>query len=285
VVVLAGALAAPALGPDGEESRPHYCWLACGPQKKVNALVRVEGEEVAIDRDGDGKFGETERFKSEGDCKGVVISDPDGRTSYEITYLHVMHVVPPEKFLTVRVRVRGALDYHQNIVVQMAAERKDAPQAHVHGPLAVSPAGWTIAKGAGGKELVPESLLPPALKRAGVPSDLHVYVTTAGKGSVVGVCSPWLPEEGTGKSAFPEGVHPFADVEFPGKKPGDPPVKRRYALDKPVGDGGFRGAVDVPEGVGAGKTRVTFSFEAWKGAKVAPTTAEIPVGALREDKK
>jgi hypothetical protein len=35
--------------------------------------------------------------------------------------------------------------------------------------------------------------------------------------------------------------------------------------------------VRVPEEAGDGKAKVTYSFDAWKGGKVAPTTIEIPV--------
>lgn len=30
---------------------------------------------------------------------------------------------------------------------------------------------------------------------------------------------------------FPKGIHPIVEVEFPPKRPGDEPVKRRYELD------------------------------------------------------
>jgi hypothetical protein len=32
-------------------------------------------------------------------------------------------------------------------------------------------------------------------------------------------------------SAFPKGVFPMVDIEFPSKTPGGPVVKKRYALD------------------------------------------------------
>jgi hypothetical protein len=35
--------------------------------------------------------------------------------------------------------------------------------------------------------------------------------------------------------------------------------------------------VRVPEEAGHGKAKVTYSFEAWKEGRVAPTTMEIPV--------
>jgi RNA polymerase sigma factor (sigma-70 family) len=289
---------------DDKKSNPHYCWLVFGPKAKVKALVRLDGEEVAIDRDGDGKFdSKGERFKSEKDCKDVVIADPDGKTSYVITSVHVLHVVPPEKFLEVRVHIRGTLKYPQACIIQLADRPKGAPQAHFHGPLTIAPKGWRIAdrasllldlgpllpqplKQLAGKGIGTESTLPKSLQRTGEPTDLCAAILTKGKSSFVAVCSPDDTQEGRReKSPFPRGIHPMVDVEFPAKKPGDPPIKKRYPLDQFCCDGGFRGPVRVPEEAGTGKARVTFSFDAWKGAKVAPTTVEIPVEDLQEEKK
>ena len=33
----------------------------------------------------------------------------------------------------------------------------------------------------------------------------------------------------------------------------------------------------VPSEIGDGKAKVTISFEAWKGGKVAPSTVELPI--------
>jgi hypothetical protein len=39
----------------------------------------------------------------------------------------------------------------------------------------------------------------------------------------------------------------------------------------------FHNPVRVPDEAGLGKAKVTFSFEAWKEGRVAPSTVEIPV--------
>jgi hypothetical protein len=287
--------------PDEKKSEPRYGWLVFGPKGRVRTLVRLDGEEVAIDRDGDGKFdGKGERFQSEEDCKDVVIADPDGKTSYVITSVHLLHVVPPEQFLVVRVRIRGTCTYPQCCILQLADHPKGAPQAHFHGPLTMAADGWRIVNRASrllendlvkvdwllpqsvkrfaGKELAPESTLPRSLKRTGEPTTLFACVATDGENSHVAVCSPADANEERGtKAPFPRGVHPVVDVEFPAKNPGGPPIKKRYPLDQFCCDGFYRGPVRVPEEAGVGKARVTFSFDAWKGAKVAPTTVEIPV--------
>jgi RNA polymerase sigma factor (sigma-70 family) len=279
-----------------QKKSARYCWLVFGPKGKVRALVRLAGDEVSIDRNGDGKFGKGERFKSEKDVKDVVIAGPDRKTSYAITQVHVLHTTPPEKFLEVRVRVRGERNYPQSCLVQMASGRKGAPEAHFDGALTVAPKRWRIVNRAShlaenelvnvgpllpqflkrlaGKTIITETVLPRSLK-SGEPTVLEVVVVTEGEGSFVAVCSPDNKERTT--SPFAKGTHPVADVEFPAKKPGDPPIRKRYALDQFCCDGCFRGPVRVPKEAGPGNARVTFSLAGWKGAKVAPSTVEVPV--------
>jgi len=300
-------------GKDGDESdkeklETHYCWLVFGPKAKVRALVRLKGEEVAVDRDGDGKFdSKGERFQSEKECKDVVIADPDGKTSYVITNVHLLHVVPPEKFIAIRVHIRGTRSYPEGGIVQMADSPKDAPHAHFHGPLTITTDGWRIVNRAArllendlvnvagllpesvrrfaGKELAADSMLPKSLKRTGEPTELFAGIATNGENSRVAVCSPADDPDGKREKApFPKGVHPFVDVEFPAKKPGEPPLKKRYPLDQFCCDGLYHGPVRVPDDAGVGKAKVTFSFDAWKGVKVAPTTVEIPVDEPQKEK-
>jgi len=299
----------PADKPDANKSEAQYCWLVFGPKGKLRILFRFAGDEVWIDRDGDGKFdSKGERFKSEKDCKDVVIADPDGKTSYVITYVHGLHVVPPEKFVEVRVHIRGDLAYPQSCLIQLGDKAKGSPEAHFNGPLTIAPTGWRIVNRAGrllenelldlewlvpqsvkrlaGKTLSIESNLPKSLKRIGEPTNLWACVVTEGEHSVVSVCSPDDTDEGRRvKSPFSKGVHPFVDVEFPARKQGGPPVKQRYSLDQHVGDGCFQGAVRVPAEAGVGRAKLTFSVDTWKGAKVAPTTVEIPISELQEEKK
>jgi RNA polymerase sigma factor (sigma-70 family) len=289
------------------KSEPSYCWLVFGPQAKLRVLVRLAGDEISIDGDGDGKFdGKGERFESEKDCKDVEITDPDGKTSYLITAVHPLHVVPPEKFLEVRVHTRGSLNYPQGAIIQLADQPKRAPEAHFNGPLTIAPKGWRIANRArrlvendffdlgflvpeplkrlAGKGIFSESTLPRSFKRD-EPTDLFAAIITEGDRSRVCVCSPGdTEEERRQKAPFPQGVHPMATVEFPAKKLDDPPIKKMYPLDQFVGDGLFRGLVRVPEEAGVGKAKVTFSFDAWEGAHVAPMAIEIPIDEPRAEK-
>jgi hypothetical protein len=99
---------------------------------------------------------------------------------------------------------------------------------------------------------------------------------------VVAVISP--DDKDGEMSPLPKAVHPFVVVRFPGKKPGDPAIVKRYPLEH-LRHGIFRGPVRVPDEPGAGKAKVTFSLEGWKGVKVASTTVEVPLAEPREEKK
>jgi RNA polymerase sigma factor (sigma-70 family) len=295
------APAAEAARPDARKPQPHYCWLVFGPKAKPRVLVRLDGDELAFDRDGDGKFdGKGERFQSEKDVKDVTIADPVGKASYTITGAHVLHVVPPERFLSLRVHNRGSLDYFQECIVQMAGSPRGAPEAHIDGPLTISPKEWRIANRAGhllandlfdptpllpgwlkqlaGKAMFTEYKQAKSLKRGSDPTELVAGLVTLGDDSLVAVCSPEENDAGRReKSPFPAGVFPYAEVEFPAARPGDPPLKRRDPLDRPLIDSLYRGAIPVPAEAGAGAAKVTFLLDNWKGFKVAPGTVEIPI--------
>jgi hypothetical protein len=43
--------------------------------------------------------------------------------------------------------------------------------------------------------------------------------------------------------------------------------------------------VRVPDKAGEGKARLTFSFDAWKGGNVAPSTIEIPIAEPKGGEK
>jgi RNA polymerase sigma factor (sigma-70 family) len=296
--------------PAQKESAAHYCWLAFGTEKKVRILMRLKGDEIALDLDGDGKFeSKGERFPSEKDCKDVVIADPDRRKSYVITYVHIAHVVPPTKWVVVEVDIRGtAPSYPQGGVVQMAVSPKDAPQAHFYGPLTVTPYGKRIVNRASlllendlldvrglvpqivfdmaGTGLATASALPKSLKR-NAPTNLLAAFQTEGDNSGVMICSPGDTDDkkrDIASAPFPKGVHPYVEVEFPPKQPGGQRIKKRYPLDQFCYNGLYGGPVQVPADAGAGKARVTFSFAEWKGVKATSTTVEIPVDEPEKDK-
>jgi hypothetical protein len=303
---------------DGEEvakkhQDDHYGWLAFGPEKKVRVLVRLKGDEVAFDLDGDGKFeSKGERFESEKDCKDIVLSDPDSKKSYVITEVHVLHIVPPTKYVYFRVNIKGTeTSFPQGGLVRMAVNPKNAPQAHFYGPLAVTPHGKRIINRASlvvksfendlvdiralmpqfifdiaGTDFAADSALPKFLKR-NESTNLLAMLQTEGEDFIVGASSSGVTDNQRRDIAyapFPKGIHPFVDVEFPPKQQGGQPIKKRFPLDQFCYDGLYGGPVQVPADAGSGKAKATFSFEEWKGIKAAPTTVEIPIDESQKEK-
>jgi hypothetical protein len=169
---------------------------------------------------GDSPVGRRERFEHCSRCQDVTLADPDGRTSYVITRMSVpLGKAAKPTDLMVSVDIHGPVEYRQYCdIVAMSADPKAAPVAQFHGPLTAGPVTvmWQ---------------LPPdlCLRRGDKPPDLRAVVGTmdAGKGCWVVVRA--VDEQN--KPYFPPGVHPFADVEFPPRRPGDPPVHRHYPLD------------------------------------------------------
>lgn len=197
-------------------SKPHYCWLVFGPKGNLRVLVCINGNKVRIDRDGVGQFsGKID------DCQDVMIADPDNRTTYLIARMSRFYDngSPRRTSLLVSVNVKGSLRYSQYCDVELVASSHDAKEAHFHGPLTVEPvkANWK---------------LPPdlALHRGDKPTSLRVTVGTmdAERG-----CWVVVRTQGKEGPAFPKGVHPIVDVEFPSKHKGAPSIKLRYPLDEP----------------------------------------------------
>jgi hypothetical protein len=292
--------AKPAAKDDVKKPGAFYCWLVFGPEKKVRALVRLDGDEVAIDRDGDGKFNSKgELFETEKDCKNVPIANPSGKTSYVVTFVDALKLVPPEKAVEFGVCIRDGRDFLQGGVVQMADSPDGAPEIHFDGPLTIGPQAFHIQnravrllqnglldvdvllpqwlRQATGKQVYIDPELPPSLKRGNEPTLVFAQSLTVGDRSIVGICSGDTEVARRENSPYPAGVHPFVDVEFPAKKAGDPPLKRRYPLAEHLVDGAFRGPVPVPDGAGSGTAKLTFSLDGWPGFKVAPSTHEIQV--------
>jgi len=107
--------------------------------------------------------------------------------------------------LAVSVDIQGPGAYQQyGEVAEITPDL--APCAHFDGPLTVQ---WHLP--------------PGGLQRGNEPTDIRVSIGTVDKqkGCMVGV-----------EPAFPNGVYPFVDVEFPPKNEADPPIRQRYPLDK-----------------------------------------------------
>jgi hypothetical protein len=262
--------------PKYQTKTPRYVLLLFGPEARLGVWVVLDGETLYVDRDADGDLtGADERFATESDCKAVEIADPDGKTRYVIDRVQTDHSLYTPKMLRERqekglppglgvyVSIKGAVEYQQYCdVVEMKADPRAAALAHFHGPLTVQPMTIDFKLPAGA-----------ALRKGPDPTEFRAVVGTLsekhGCWVVVRSC------DGK-KAAFPDGVRPVAEVEFPAAA-GEKPVKKTYTLGGYCCEANFLGKLPVPAGVGVGTAKVRLSFESWKEGRVAPSTVEVPV--------
>lgn len=203
------------------DSKTQYCWLHFGPEARLRILVRLDGQAISLEHYLDGKAtGERPAFATVEECKDVRLSDPDGKTQYVITSLSVLEGKADEPAqLMADVDIKGPVSYQQYCDVTLDGDLNQAKLAHFHGPLQVE-AQTILWK------------LPPdlCLERSAKPTDLYATVGTLDrdKGCWVVVRSHVSRE----KSAFPDGVRPKVEIEFPPAKAGGPPIVKQYPLDE-----------------------------------------------------
>jgi hypothetical protein len=197
---------------------PRYALLLFGPEARLRVWVVVDGATVYLDRNADGDLtGTQERFVRTKDCAGLPISDADGKTRYVIDHVNVSagREQAPD-FLDVGIDIQGPLPYRQYGTVELRQRPGEAKVAHFHGPLTICPemANWKV----------PADL---ALVTGGKPTELSVHVGTF---SAEHGCWVVVRSHTQDRSAFPAGVFPVVDVEFPPKTPGGEPIRKRYEL-------------------------------------------------------
>jgi hypothetical protein len=202
-----------------------HAWLVFGPAANVRVRVTVAADTITLQPfAGEMPTGREERFKDRGQPLEITLPDPDGVTSYTIRKCaSPVLTIGPKKGtpteLFVNVDVNGPVRYGQYSDIFLAPVASTAPVSHFHGPLAIG-------------TLTTEWEVPPdlALRRGGAGTDLRATVGTmdAKRGCWVVVKA----HDGADRCLFPDGVRPVADIEFPPKKVGDPPIRRRYALGR-----------------------------------------------------
>jgi hypothetical protein len=202
------------------QASPKYALLLFGKEAKLRVWVVLDGQTVYLDRKGDGDLTSKDmRFARLEDCRDVELADPDGKTHYLIRHVSVIKVKDGgQEFLDVDVDIKGPVSYRQYGGADLRGRARDAQLAHFHGPLTMGPR--TI-----------DGKLPEGLKLVAgdQPTDLNGYVGTI---NAEHGCWVVVRSHDGNKSAFPEGVFPVVDVEFPPKAPGGAPVRKRYMLDQ-----------------------------------------------------
>lgn len=206
---------------------PRYCLLVFGPRADYRVWLVLDGDTLHVDRDGDGDLTEAGESTTPeatdtdpASFKPVSILRPDGKTEEELTfalfgwfdYRKGKHT--PQFSPSVSVwwdgRWFGSWGDETGPCV-WGAGPKDAPVLHVDGPLQM------------GFESRAEYVLD---RKKDGEYELSVGVGTKGlgKGAFVHLCYA--------KDAIPKDVYPTAELEFPNKTPGGPPVRVRAVLKK-----------------------------------------------------
>jgi hypothetical protein len=195
-----------------------YVWLVFGPTAKVRVLVTVTGDTITLQHfAGEKPAGREEQFRNRGQPLDITLADSDGVTSYVIRSVGTLDTLDAEE-LRAEVDVNGPVPYRQWGGTSLAARGLEtAPVSHFHGPLTIrpiavdgkTPAELTLCRGRTGTDLRACVGTPDATRRGWV-----VVKTQDGN-----------------RCLFADGVRPVADIEFPPRTPGDPPIRRRYTLD------------------------------------------------------
>lgn len=208
---------------------PMYALLLFGREARLRVWVVVDGDTVYLDRNGNGDLTDPGEGLPK-DARSVEIADPDNRTRYVIGRLGLVDGTDfGERWLDLgTVEVKGPVSYRQFMrTTRLRASPREAAVTHFHGPLAVGPAT--------------EDFKPPAdlaLVTGDKPTDLKAFVGTilplydccVAVFSHDGECRH-TQSGGQHTPAFPRGIHPVVDIEFPPTTEGRARVQRRYALD------------------------------------------------------
>jgi hypothetical protein len=202
------------------QSPPKYALLLFGKEAKLRIWVVLDGQTLYLARNADGDLtGNQKRFARIEECRDVEINDPGEKISYLIRHVQThQDKEQTREFLMADIDVKGSVCYSQYCSVELKGRAGEAKIAHFDGPLTMGPltVNWKL----------PTEL---ALVTGDKPTDLrgHVGTMDAEHGCWVVVRS----HNNATKSAFPEGVYPVVDIQYPPKAPGGVPLKKRYPLD------------------------------------------------------
>jgi len=231
---------------------PRYCLIVFGRDARTRMWVVVDDRRLFIDRNGNGDLTEPGEMIENGHRSFNVgrVVESDGKTTHEGFQIRGGY---PDANVTVKVHgkweqrafrdARGKLKFGDSPAA--------APVVHLNGPVTMAPF-WTQRP-----------------LRSSHHEELSIVVGTPGKGP--GSFATYLCE-----CFLHGGAAPEADIEFPNREPGRPPIWVRVRLNE---DGGVYplGLVQAPPQAGKGMARVTLTFHSWRGMEVRPAVIQVPV--------
>ena len=192
------------------KSEPRYCLLVFGPQAKFRVWLVRDGDVLYVDRNGNGDLTEEgERVVTKKGLASVFeagdITEADGQTKHTNLLLQ-FH----DTWTILQIIVKGKRPQMASLgerSLQFAARPQDAPIIHFNGPLTIR-------------------LVEKIKARAG-----EVYFAEIGTPGLGG--SGTFAAIDTGHpGVIPKTIFPFAEIEYPNKKPDGKPIRAKMALNR-----------------------------------------------------
>jgi hypothetical protein len=181
------------------KNKPKYCLLVFGLEAKTRVWLVCDGNILYVDRNGNGDL--TESGKRVDSAKGNFhvgdITEADGKTKH--TRLTVQFFSDPDSAM-LSISVGGNRKYYVDSVL-VGNRPQDAPIVHFNGPLTLGPLNSFFR-----------------VERGTKPSRLYFALGTAGLGKgTFAYTTSYKPD-------IPEKARPLAEIAFPNKAPGAPPI-------------------------------------------------------------
>jgi hypothetical protein len=199
------------------KTKPKYCLLVFGHEAKTRVWVVLDGDVLYVDRNGNGDL--TEQGEAVKPTPWLTIPGPDdpgqkyrlfkagevreagAKVKHSLTFREERRW--GRSGYSAEVLVRGR---HEQVAYFLATEAPGgAPVAWFNGPLTVHPYGANQTLG-----------------RNAEPSTISFAVGTPGLATTTTIAYDGV---------IPNGALPVAEIEFPGRRLGDPPVKKRLRFD------------------------------------------------------
>jgi hypothetical protein len=256
--------------PAYKTKEPRYCRLAFGPEAKQSVWLVIDGEDLYVDRNGNGDLTEDgERvsrkpaFQGGGfEVRELGIGDAKATYSNLIVYWTRQPPGGARKEYTIEIMVDVDKRYCQYATFKSSATApKDAPVIHFGGPLEMVLLGGDSPLPAPGKE-----------------REIGAVIGTR---SATGHMATIRHDRNLTPKAD---VHPVAEFTFPAKPGAAKLAPVKLSLNERCCNVRFFATLKTPADASAGKAIVTLSFPGWKDVKVGSMTKELAVAEITQDK-
>lgn len=247
---------------------PGYCLLAFGLDAQTRVWLVVDGDQVFLDRNGNGDLTEAGECCTEMDCGWFKLGDVievDGVTTHERLRIRMLEDSQFSFALRSPHNVFRNVGSYGFVRPRLAAKPADAPIIHLNGPITL--ASFTR--------------INFAFRSADEQRDSQfewLYLAAGSRGLGPGT---FAIMDGDGVPGLTKGTRRvLAEIEFPGRTADAPPILSKQSLSA---EGWyyarhlFAGPVWVPPEAGGGFAKMTLTFEGLEPGQTEPGTIEALV--------